>query len=443
MYLIKNINISIKSKNKPEENPVKMLRSIRQTLSRKGKFIDYSQTNVVDRLCTKCKLNFNNDEYSFIFVKESDNVYNMYFNGHPYDKEYGEWHLCRICRKLKEISSLNANSIEYIKLAYNLSEKDASTLLLTRNKSPFYKINHESNDSYIKFQGHHDFSKEDINIWSEKRKKSYYNNKDDFIKNFGIEKWNEKNKTKDSMSINFFNNKYSDYEIAILEYNKRIESVVQKRPNSLNKINCLKWLSRKNINISSIDDFYNKLDILFNDKNIISIKYIIDLCFIELENNTTNDKHGLIWINYSIIAYDIKKENLYKRYSINYNVEKAYNSVNRIRNGNRSYNISEDGFYFRSGSEYTLYVKLKELNIPIINVNKKYPNCVYFYDFYVIINEEPRYIELCGDYSIGEYRDMQFIKNKLHNSILVGYKHINCFIRDLKNGTFNESNIYY
>jgi hypothetical protein len=112
MYLIKNINISIKSKNKPEENPVKVLRSIRQSLSRKGKFIDYSQTNVVNRSCTKCKLNFNNDEYSFIFIKESDNIYNMYFNGHPCDKEYGEWHLCRICRKLKEISSLNANSIE-------------------------------------------------------------------------------------------------------------------------------------------------------------------------------------------------------------------------------------------------------------------------------------------------------------------------------------------
>ena len=151
----------------------------------------------------------------------------------------------------------------------------------------------------------------------------------------------------------------------------------------------------------------------------------------------------MIWINYSIVAYDIKKENLYKRYNINYSVEKAYNLVNRIRNGNRSYNISEDGFYFRSGFEYTLYVKLKELNIPIINVNKKYPNCVYFYDFYVIINEHPRYIELCGDYSIGEYRDVQFIKNKLHNSILIGYKHINRFIRDLKNGTFDESNIYY
>ena len=90
-----------------------------------------------------------------------------------------------------------------------------------------------------------------------------------------------------------------------------------------------------------------------------------------------------------------------------------------------------------------MYVKLKELNIPIINVNKKYHNCVYFYDFYVIINEHPRYIELCGDYSIGEYRDVQFIKNKLHNSILIGYKHINRFIRDLKNGTFDESNIYY
>lgn len=245
------------------------------------------------------------------------------------------------------------------------------------------------------------------------------------------------------MSINFFKNKYSNDKIAKMEYEKRISSVIQTRPILHDKNNCLKWLSRKTINILTIEDFYNKLDNLFNTKNIISIKYLIDTCFIEIENNTSNNKHKYIWINYSIIVYDIKKDYLYNRYGINNQVSDACDKVNKIRNGNRSYNISEDGFYFRSGYEYTLYVKMKELGVEIIDVNKKYPNCIYFYDFYVIIDNNHRYIELCGDYSAGEYRNTQYIKAALHNSILVGYNHINCFIRDLKNGTFNESNIYY
>lgn len=443
MYLIKNIGINIKSKNIPESESVNLLRSIRRSVSRNKQTIDYSKTNIIDRICTKCKSKINNNEYYFIFIKEADNIYNMYFNGHPKDKEYGLWHLCVKCRKLKEVSSLNPNSIEYIKLAYNLSEKEASILLLERNKSPFYKANHKDEESYKKFQGHHDYSESETKNWKENQKESYYKNKESFINDYGIEQWNEKNKIKDSMSINFFKNKYSNDKIAKMEYEKRISSVIQTSPILHDKNNCLKWLSRKTINILTIEDFYNKLDNLFNTKNIISIKYLIDTCFIEIENNTSNNKHKYIWINYSIIVYDIKKDYLYNRYGINNQVSDACDKVNKIRNGNRSYNISEDGFYFRSGYEYTLYVKMKELGVEIIDVNKKYPNCIYFYDFYVIIDNNHRYIELCGDYSACEYRNTQYIKAALHNSILVGYNHINCFIRDLKNGTFNESNIYY
>ena len=147
--------------------------------------------------------------------------------------------------------------------------------------------------------------------------------------------------------------------------------------------------------------------------------------------------------NHMVNGQYVKKVSLYERYGINSNVSNNCKLVNRIRNGNRSYNISEDGFYFRSGFEYTLYVKLKSINITILDINKKYPTSSYYYDFYVIINNEHRYIELCGDYSIGVYRDTQYIKKEMHNSILVGYKHINIFVRDLVNGKFNESNIYY
>lgn len=278
-------------------------------------------------------------------------------------------------------------------------------------------------------------------VWTKSQKETYYKNKEVFINEFGIEAWNNKNKIKDSMSLDFFKSKYeANFEN---KRSTRIKSIISRRPEHLNKQSCLLWLNRKSINIFSENDFYNKLDKLFDDKNIISIKYIIDACFIENENNTANNKVKLIWINYSIIVYDIEKHVLYKRYGIDTTVETSCEYVNKLRNGNRSYCISEDGFYFRSGYEYTLYIKLKSINIEILDINKKYPDSAYYYDFYVIINNTLRYIELCGDYKKGIYRETQFIKKSAYNSILIGYKHINKFIRDLQNGTFNESNIYY
>lgn len=365
----------------------------------------------------------------------------MYFNGHLDDKPYGQWSICKKCRKNKDIKLLNPNSVVYIKLAYNKSDDEAIQLIHSRNKTPFYKNNHCNSETYKKFQGHSDYDIDTICRWKKTQTDSYYKNKEEFINRYGIDAWNEKNKIKDSMSIEFFKNKYAD--LFESERLKRIKSTTQKRPAELTVEACKKWLARKSINILVIEDFYIKLDNLFNDKNIISIKYIIDDCFLEIERNTSNNKYKSIWLTYSIIVYDIKKVSLYERYGINSNVSNNCKLVNRIRNGNRSYNISEDGFYFRSGFEYTLYVKLKSINITILDINKKYPTSSYYYDFYVIINNEHIYIELCGDYSIGVYRDTQYIKKEMHNSILVGYKHINIFVRDLVNGKFNESNIYY
>ena len=74
MYLIKNIGVSIKSKNNPIENPINFLRSIRISLSRQNLKINYNRTNIVNRYCTICNNTFDPDEYTFIFERITDNI---------------------------------------------------------------------------------------------------------------------------------------------------------------------------------------------------------------------------------------------------------------------------------------------------------------------------------------------------------------------------------
>lgn len=76
-------------------------------------------------------------------------------------------------------------------------------------------------------------------------------------------------------------------------------------------------------------------------------------------------------------------------------------------------------------------------------MNKRYPNSNLCYDFCVKLGNVMLYLELCGDYDTEEYVQRQFLKKDQFNSILVGYRSINKFIKDISNGTFNSQNVYY
>lgn len=100
MYLIRNISIKVNSKNNPEEKPVNFLRSLRITCSRSKIKINYDETNIVHRYCTMCKNQVDPSEYTFKFKKIDNNIYEMYFVGHPNDKEYAYWSICKDCKKI-------------------------------------------------------------------------------------------------------------------------------------------------------------------------------------------------------------------------------------------------------------------------------------------------------------------------------------------------------
>jgi hypothetical protein len=135
-----------------------------------------------------------------------------------YEKLY-----CGTC--LKHLK-LNGNSIEFVSKVFNVNTEIANDIILKRNKSPFYKNNHQSLENYIAWQ---------------RRDEEWYINK--YGEELGkikhkqnVKKWYEAsskfNYKKDSMSLKHFIAKNNgDIEKAKAQKKKRNEGV----SNSLSK----------------------------------------------------------------------------------------------------------------------------------------------------------------------------------------------------------------
>ena len=59
---------------------------------------------------------------------------------------------------------LNPNSVEFVSAIRGVSQEAALKLIHTRNKSPFYKENHKSENEYAKYQGSRVFNKSEEDI---------------------------------------------------------------------------------------------------------------------------------------------------------------------------------------------------------------------------------------------------------------------------------------
>ena len=112
---------------------------------------------------------------------------------------------------------LNSNSKEYVKHAYGFDTlEEANEYILKRNKSPFYKNNHATEEDYKKYQTrdkkwYEDHNKDyDVYIKS----CSYRNSINYFIERYGEEigpiEHEKFNKSKDSSSLTFFINRYGE-----------------------------------------------------------------------------------------------------------------------------------------------------------------------------------------------------------------------------------------
>ena len=102
---------------------------------------------------------------------------------------------------LKECNgyNLNPNSIEYVTKIYNVDSNDAKNIIHTRNSSPFYEYNHDSIESYNKYQGILGRVSEETKI-NMIKKQNYSRSLEGYIERFGekmgTEKWHIMNKNK-------------------------------------------------------------------------------------------------------------------------------------------------------------------------------------------------------------------------------------------------------
>jgi len=126
---------------------------------------------------------------------------------------------------------LNPNSVEFVSKSRNISNEEALKYIHRRNKSPFYRENHNSLKEYKSYQRRDEkwFIENNKSFDKFKKRLRYINTLDYFIeklgsKELGLAKYLEINKRKDSMSFNHYLKKYNNnYIVARKEYNKRIK----------------------------------------------------------------------------------------------------------------------------------------------------------------------------------------------------------------------------
>lgn len=454
--ILENLGVTINLKNGLdfyESNPIELLKSIKTSLTRKNFNLCNEKLEYPNRVCSKCNSKFTYNNFNYKLEKLDNNKYNYIYESHLKDKNYNGIQLSyTICNKCKQ-TDFNPNSVQGLKLSYkeleNFSDEEILNIIRLRNKSPFYKENHKSLDDYKKYQSHGEFSEEQKIKNHKKRIETYNDNKNKFINDHGLNAWKNYNKqTKDTMSLDFFINKYKDFDVALKKYEERKLSVVTFAPDDGTLEDKLNYL--KSYKIFSKEDFLKYLTKLLDRSNgYISKLYFLETSFTQLDNKEYFKNRKIL---YSLEVFSISLDELINYYEIpNYvltNRKELFDYFDS--NGKRmiSYIATLDGYFFRSDIEYTFYEKIKKLNcenLYIIDVNKKYTDSDLYYDMKLYYNGTEKYIELCGSsmYRNSEYKEKQLFKRNKFGSITIHTYFVDKFISDCLNGVDIDTTKYY
>ena len=144
-YYIVGLDTFINIKDCEEFDCGKFSKAINMSFARKHKMsaIDIcNKLGFVLKQCPFCKEYVKPDYYD---MKVDGSTLTIL--GVVYRKEFTS---CsnKACRSKK----INPNSVEFVSTAYGLSSDEALKYIHTRNKSPFYRENHNSEEDYKKYQ---------------------------------------------------------------------------------------------------------------------------------------------------------------------------------------------------------------------------------------------------------------------------------------------------
>lgn len=212
-------------------NSKRITQSLKLSLTKKFKIsLDDYLVDYYGKTIEKCRFCGTNSEYtlSFEFLPYNKGYLIYEINIH-YNKFY-----CRGKNKNCRGKKLNANSIEFVSITMDMTTNEALKYIHSRNKTPFYKENHENTTDYKKSQirdiNFFDNDEEKFNEYKYKLSKSHLI--DYYIGKYGDKKgtliYNEICKKKDNSSLSYFIKKNNgDMEKALYEFNKKNDKTKQ------------------------------------------------------------------------------------------------------------------------------------------------------------------------------------------------------------------------
>jgi hypothetical protein len=308
---------------------------------------------------------------------------------------------------------LNRNSVEFVKVVNNVSVAEAISIIHNRNKTPFYKENHKTEEKYREYQTRD-------RTWYENNGKNYDEHienykflfsDESFKQRFGDDWEIAKNKQNLSKAITLENlEKRYGKEEAITRYNDWKNKCVQTLENSIRLYGEKEGLK-------------HRLDLLVAQSNfkndILSYSDFIDFAFYKLSKNSFFKLSYFKCIPYlkrfNVIIYGCKYYN--KTFKMLYtDMKTRYPLINSLyckQHYKTKYNnyimFTQTGKMLRSKLEYDFYCKLLEIGYTDNNlkIDKNYPNSSYRYDFY--LSDIGIYIEIAG------YMNKEYYRNKMKN----------------------------
>ena len=335
---------------------------------------------------------------------------------------------------------LNPNSVEFVSIAYGLTKEDALKYIHNRNKSPFYKENHSSEEDYIKYQTR------DID-WYKSRGKDIkdsvalgnYHKSLEFYKL----KYGEEDGANIYKSINVRKSitlsnmiKLHGEEAGTLIYEEWKKKIVQTPERMIARYGkedgvyrYKEYLKKKMNNVSVSSNLYQDIDGIFENKNIL-FDFLYNRLHITKKYHITEEYiENYIYYDSSVVQFIVSymfnsKEDFYKQfkeYVTNINpIKDKCVFINKLTMGNLF--LTYDGNLLRSSLEYYFYNEMCKNNIDniLFYTDKKYPNqedSRFRYDFYFPDFDE--YVEIAGMMDIDEYKSKLLTKKELFSPIIL------------------------
>jgi hypothetical protein len=363
----KRYNVSLRSIYEEK----KLLRYIRSSLSKSGVDILSEAKKFFLDVPQKCPFCGGDSKYYLAYNLGDDFIEITGVEMKVNEMGWINYH-CLSGRSICSGGSLNPNSVEYVSKSYKVSIEDARNYILDRNKSPFYRKNHNSDEEYKKSQSRNiDYY---IKKYGDTEGRKRYENfsktmseksrKESIIERHGVEAYKALSQKKANCSLSYYISKYGS-DAGLAKYEERIFRLSQNtRDNFIKVYGEDKWNDR-------IEKIRYKT----------SMEYFI---------NSLGYEDGMRRFHLLRNSYSFTKKDYIEKYGLDKWLERASKNSGKFysREAKRFFELLLD----RINSEGIHTKNVKWLDKEFFLWDDEFRR-IYFYDFYFEICEKKIIIE--------------------------------------------------